>query len=719
MFDSFRMRVTRPAVVAFALLAFGELHADESSKPAFRAGAAAIDITPTKFPVIVNGMFDERTADSAQDRLMARALVLDDGTTRLAIVVVDSLMIPAELLDQAKQLAHQATGIPTDRILISATHTHTAPAAMGCLGSGADPDYQVFLPDQLSKAIVWAARNLTAARIGWTVAEDHEHNHCRRWIFRSDRINVDPFGEQNVRAHMHPGHQSPSHIGPSGPVDPDLSILSVQTADGRPLAVLANYAMHYYGSTALSADFCGRFGNVFGNLIGAADAQPPFVGIMSQGTSGDSMWPDYSRPAGRRDLDAYTTEVAEGAKSAYEQIVYHDSVSLAMAEKKLRLRRRVPDDDRLAWARQTVASLEGRAPNGMAETYAREQLYLHDEPEVEMKLQAIRVGELGITAIPNEVYGITGLKLKGSSPLATTFNIELANGAHGYIPPPEQHALGGYTTWAARTAGLEVEAEPKIVAALLDLLEQVADKPRRPMVTPAGDYSKAVVASRPTAYWRLSELAGTQAADATGEHHGTYEPGVAFYLPGPTGVGFSSEGRGNRAAHFAGGRVRASVNELPDSYSVEFWFWNGFPHDARAVTGYLFSRGAGADTKAAGDHVGIGGTDREDLVGKLIFFNGNELDEILVGRTELELKTWNHVVFTRDEQRVNVYLNGNPQPEISGDAARGYADGVVEMFLGGRNDNLFNLEGKLDEVAVYDRVLSPADVTAHFEASGQ
>jgi hypothetical protein len=65
----------------------------------------------------------------------------------------------------------------------------------------------------------------------------------------------------------------------------------------------------------------------------------------------------------------------------------------------------------------------------------------------------------------------------------------LANGAEGYIPPPEQHYLGGYTTWPARTAGLETEAEPKIVAAILGLLEQVSDsKKRRP---PDGDFYNA------------------------------------------------------------------------------------------------------------------------------------------------------------------------------------------------------------------------------------
>jgi hypothetical protein len=99
-------------------------------------------------------------------------------------------------------------------------------------------------------------------------------------------------------------------------------------------------------------------------------------------------------------------------------------------------------------------------------------------------LQALRIGELGVAAIPNEVFAITGLKLKAQSPIQPLMNLELANGAEGYIPPPEQHYLGGYTTWPARTAGLEVDAEPKIVNALLDLLEELSDgAQRRPLTT--------------------------------------------------------------------------------------------------------------------------------------------------------------------------------------------------------------------------------------------
>src|SRR4029079_12819005 len=122
------------------------------------------------------------------------------------------------------------------------------------------------------------------------------------------------------------------------------------------------------------------------------------------------------------------------------------------------------------------------------EIYAKEALFLHERPRTELVLQALRVGQLGITAIPNEVYALTGLKLKAQSPLQPTFNIELANGAEGYIPTPEQHQLGGYTTWPARTAGLETVAEPKIVEAMLRLLENVSQKPRRALETRYGPY---------------------------------------------------------------------------------------------------------------------------------------------------------------------------------------------------------------------------------------
>ena len=703
--------------------------ADASATGPFRAGAAAVDVTPVRLPVRVNGGFLEKNVSQIHDRLFARAIVLDNGTTRLALCVVDSCMVPRELVDAAKAAASQATGIPVERMLVSATHTHSAPAAMGCLGARIDPAYAAFLPAKIAEAIRTAASRLEPARLGWGSIEAWELTHCRRWIRRPDRMLTDPFGMVSVRAHMHPGYESPDVTGPAGPIDPELSLLSIQTRAGRPLAVFANFSMHYFGAPPVSADYFGRFSAGLGRLIGAGD-DPGFVGIMSQGTSGDSHWMDYSKAANKPSLDQYADAVLQRAATAYRQITYRDSGPLVMAEARLTLRRRVADAARLAWAREVAGPIGDRAAANQREVYALEQLILAAEPERELKLQAVRIGELGITAIPNEVYALTGLKLKAMSPLPATFNVELANGAEGYIPPPEQHALGGYTTWAARTAGLEVQAEPRIVETLLGLLETVAGAQRRPYAETHGAYARAVLASRPHAYWRLNEMNVPHAADASGRGiTARYEDGVALYLPGaqasadgisavPEQPSAISGPQINRAPHFAGGRLRAEVPSLGRTYSVAFWLWNGLPAEARPVTGQVFSRGRNGDA-AAGEHLGIAGTALAGATGRLMFSNGEGRSAPLVGRTTLGLRKWHHVALVREGATVRVYLDGNAAPELEGTAEWTLAADAPTVFVGGGSDNASNFEGRIDEVALFARALSPAEIRTHFAASGR
>ncbi len=692
----------------------------------FRAGAYQVDIGPPDFPVRVNGMFTERTADRIVDPLWAKALALDDGTTRLAICVVDTCMMDRALIDAAKAEAARVTGLATDRMLVSATHTHSAPSVMSCLGSRADPAYSAFLPGKIAEAIAGAVDRLEPARVGWTAAEAWEHTFNRRWIRRPDRVLNDPFGQQTARANMHPGYQSADVTGPSGPVDPALSLLAVQARDGRPLAVLANYSMHYISSDLLSADYFGRFAGHLAARLGADDS---FVGIMSQGTSGDLWAGDYGAPVRPLHYDSYAKEMADIAAEALRAVPWRETAPLKMAERKLALNYRVPDAERLAWARDVVAGLGDRLPQSQPEIYAAEAIHLHERQRTELKLQAVRIGDLGLTALPNEVVALTGLKLKAQSPFALTMNIELANGAEGYIPPPEQHRLGGYITWPARTAGLEVEAEPKIVETTLALLEEVAGQPRRPAVPENGPYAHAVLASGPLTYWRLDDMEWPMAKDAGPQgRDATMLAGVALYLPGAgSGTGISpnaaltpskfSGSQINRAVHLAGGRVHSPM-QLGATFSVEMWIWNALPADARAVTGYLFSHGPAGDAAVRGEHLGIGGTHRDDITGRLFLFNGNERGDVVAGRTVLAQKAWHHVVLVRDGERVRVHLDGRPDPEIDAPFASTLPGGTASIFLGGRTDGMFGFEGKLDEVAVYERALGPAEIEAHYRASG-
>lgn len=688
----------------------------------FRAGAAVVDVTPTQLPVLVNGGMLSNSADAVHSRLSARAIVLDDGKIKLAIVVVDSCMMPRELLDHAKLLAAEKTGIPPERMLISATHTHSAPSSLAALGTDADSAYVPFLRVKLAEAIEAAADNLEPARVGYTVANAAPYTALRRWIRRPDRMLADPFGNISVRANMHPGYLSLDATGPSGPEDPDLSLISFQSTTGRPIALLASFSMHYYSTAALSADYFGLFAERMQQQIAPGEGEtqhPPFVAVMAHAPSGDIWRRDYSQPAPQQPqtMSSYTDGLVDIARKAYPEIQYSEDVTLAMAQAKLPLKYRIPDKQRLQWAEQIVAAMQGRLPKTTTEVYAREAIILNEKQDTELILQAVRIGEIGLTAIPNEVYALTGLKLKAQSPLPMTMNIELANGAEGYIPPPEQHLLGGYNTYPARSAGLEVQAEPKIVETVLQLLEQVASKPRRVYRPTNGPAAQAVIASQPIAYWRLDEFSGPHAVDSVGLFDAIYEPGVVFYLPGTRSAQFNRAGETNRAAHFAGGRLRARLPQLKSDYSVSLWFWNGMPNDARPVSGYLFSRGREHALGGPGDHLGIGGSAAH--TGKLIFTTGDGTGNLLSGETVIDRWTWNHVVLVREGERVRVYLNGNPQPEIDASVKMTIPTSVAQLFLAGRNDNDSNFEGKLDEISVYDRALTVEEIERLFTSAAE
>ena len=112
--------------------------------------------------------------------------------------------------------------------------------------------------------------------------------------------------------------------------------------------------------------------------------------------------------------------------------------------------------------------------HSLEKVYADRVLQMEREwpDEISIMLQTFRIGDLGIAAIPFETFTETGLELKAKSPFGQTFNISIANGSYGYLPTPEQHALGGYETWLS-TNKVETDATRKIVAELLRLFGEV------------------------------------------------------------------------------------------------------------------------------------------------------------------------------------------------------------------------------------------------------
>ncbi|WP_395745568.1 LamG-like jellyroll fold domain-containing protein [Prosthecobacter sp.] len=676
-----------------------------SLRAEFKAGAAVVDISPPKLPVLVNGGMLSRYVEKINTRVNARAIVATDGKTQVAIVVADSCMMSREVLDDAKKMAAAKTGIPANCMLISATHAHSTPASMGCLGTDPDPSYVPFLKEKLVEAIATAQAAMEPARIGFGKANAAEYTALRQWIRRPDRVVEDPFGNKTVRANMHAGNNLDNVTGESGPEDPDLSLISIQTKGGKPLAVLANFSMHYFGDKDISADYFGLFSDGLKQRI---DPEGKMVGMMSHGCSGDIYRVDYKVPEKERPkptIGEYANQLLDIAMKAYAGIQYEEPHTIAMTETRMTLKYRTPDKQRLEWAQRMVAEMGDRLAKTPTEVYAREQIILNERQQTEIVVQGLRLGDVGIATTPNETYAITGLKIKAASPIPKTMVIELANGGDGYIPPPEMHAWGGYNTWAARSAGLEVNAEPKIAGAAIAALEKVANTVRHEWKLSDGKAAKAVLALKPAAYWRLNEFTGPVAADASPHRRdAVYERDVAYYLEGPKSESFCADGEVNRAPHLVGARIRSRQPDFGTSYTVSLWFWNGMPNEGRDTSGWLFSQGHDQVLSLSGHHLGIGG--KSGNTGKLICLVGTDDKNIVAGKTEIPRWQWQHLVIVHDGGKVSAYLNGTLELEARGDPLQR----PENLFFGGRSDNDSNWEGRLDEIAVFDRALKAEEI---------
>lgn len=175
-----------------------------------RAGAARIDITPA-FGVSLDGPISKNgPVTGIHDRLHARALVLDDQQTRLAIVICDACMIGQDVFDRAKQIVQNQSGLPQDRMLMAATHTHAAPRAVHLGTESADDEYHLQLSRKIAEAVLLAESRLAPARLGIGSFQVPELLACRRFLCEPDSVGPNPFGETGERIKSVSG--SSSHV---------------------------------------------------------------------------------------------------------------------------------------------------------------------------------------------------------------------------------------------------------------------------------------------------------------------------------------------------------------------------------------------------------------------------------------------------------------------------------------------------------------------------
>ncbi len=471
-------------VILFLLGCISNLRGQEK---VFKAGAFQIDITPALGSELV-GNFADNFADNIHDPLHSKSLVLSDGNSKIAIVIVDNLGVPEKVFDQAKEYIHNEIGLKKENVLIASIHTHSGPEAGEFYMSETQPltEYGQFLARKIADGVKTSHHNLEPAKIAWGGVDVPEHVFVRRWIMKDSVYS--PYGTKDI-VKMNPGTNNPNLVKPSGPIDPEVSFISVQSTSGRPISVLANYSLHYVGWVPkgdISADYFAVFGEYLGRkLSNDVDLKyPPFVGIMSNGTSGNVNNNDYSKPRGEKSsmdrpyeqMHYVARDIAEKVYKALQKVQYKSWVPLGADISTLSLKTHRASPEVMA----NVARILNRPDSDKPLYSSREKIYakrilkmeLEWPDEIEVQLQALRIGDLGISGLPFEAFTQIGLEIKDKSPFKDTFTIELANGDYLYLPTPQEVELGGYETWLSiRT--VEKYASDKITKRLLEQLNSL------------------------------------------------------------------------------------------------------------------------------------------------------------------------------------------------------------------------------------------------------
>jgi hypothetical protein len=205
---------------------------------------------------------------------------------------------------------------------------------------------------------------------------------------------------------------------------------------------------------------------------------------MSNGTSGDvnnidfsGKYLQYQEPYIQ--MQYVANRLAAEAFKVVQGLDYKNWIRLSSVNEDISLGVRRPDAKEVERAKQIVGNAKSDIMQTSEEVYARETLFMKDYPEkVSIPLQLLRLGDLVIAAVPCETFAEIGLELKEKSPFEDLFAISLANGYYGYLPTPQQHELGGYETWRARSSFLEKNASVKIVDTLLKLMNQIEERMR-------------------------------------------------------------------------------------------------------------------------------------------------------------------------------------------------------------------------------------------------
>jgi hypothetical protein len=436
-----------------------------------RVGIGAVSITPpTGTPL--SGYYEPRGSTGVLDDIYSKAMAIERGEVKVAIVVCDLLTIPRQTVVAARKLIEERTGIPGTNVMISATHQHTGPvvareSARDQLDGGSSEAglrYTQSLPMLIARSVFEANQNLIPARVSAAIGREDNISFNRRFRMRDGTVS------------WNPRKQHPDIVKPAGPIDPEIGLLYFDTLQSKPLATFVNFALHpdTTGGTKISADFPGALARLLSEY-----KDPEMLTIFANGACGninhrDINWNDPQKGAG--EARRIGTVLAGAVFKAWRSLepVIRDALRVRSKIVQAPLSKITPDD--IAKANDVAQRLSDPRTSFMEKVKAFQVLDVaaREGKPLEVEIQVITLGDqIAWVSLPGEVFVELGLAIKKASPFKYTMIVELANGSIGYIPNKPAYAEGNYEVVSARCAE---GAGELMVATAINLLNGLATK---------------------------------------------------------------------------------------------------------------------------------------------------------------------------------------------------------------------------------------------------
>jgi neutral ceramidase len=448
-----------------------------------RAGFAERDITPD-IGMEQPGGYGKVYLRSFHDPCKVRAAVFGDGASRVALVGVDSLIIPRHTVLAAREGVRSRCGITPRNIMIGASHSHSSgPVGMVLPGeydhasplvkklayeqsSMADAGYLKRVEEEIVRAVTIADSLRAPSRCSFGVGHEDKAAFNRR------------FRMKNGHTWTHPGQGNPDIIEPAGPIDPAVNVIGAFDADGRPTGCIVNYACHATTSPGgISANWIYYLERTIQGVFG-----PGVTVVFLQGFCGDITQVDNRSPWRSPTGDEYARLVGGrvGAEVIKVLLSAHAGAAAptAAVSEVVQMNRRLPSRDKV----QKALAMVTKTPKevGVTEwTFAKETVMLDalasKWPKLEVEIQAIQVGPAVMVSAPGEMFVQLGLDIRAGSPFPITMPVELANGCVGYIPTEEALGKGGggYETRLTSYTNAEPAAGTRMVEVGVKLAKQL------------------------------------------------------------------------------------------------------------------------------------------------------------------------------------------------------------------------------------------------------